>query len=264
MLKGRSKSRDRVSAIAADDGSASDVAICIFGDANDAGDISKSWLVDSAASAQMCWMRASFYDYDNTTGGSVTMGDKGSVANAGVWTVILNVIVHVDSRNILLKNVLHTPTMGFKLIWVGMMEERGATVSYKSGKAIINVSGKDVACGTRKSGLYHWDVAHQRHAAAVASLQLWHGRLGHANVAGVKWMMTQNKVGGQKCTAIARKGTCEPCVHGKASMTPMPRPSGVCVTMRLELVHLDLGGAMPEPSRGGALHFGKFEHDFSR
>ena len=56
-------------------------------------DISKSWLVDSAASAHMCWMRGCFDDYHTTTGRSVTMGDKESVATAGVGTVVLNVIV---------------------------------------------------------------------------------------------------------------------------------------------------------------------------
>jgi len=46
--------RVRVAAISADDGSDSEDVICLVGDANDDGDIAKSWPVDSAASAHMC------------------------------------------------------------------------------------------------------------------------------------------------------------------------------------------------------------------
>jgi len=84
VLKARNKSKDKVAAIAADDGSDSDDAICLVGNAADSDDISKSWLVDSTASAHMCWTRACFDDYQMITKRSITMGDKGSVAMAGV------------------------------------------------------------------------------------------------------------------------------------------------------------------------------------
>jgi len=177
-----------VAAIAADDGSDSDDAICLVGNADDNDGISKSWLVDSAASAHMCWMHACFDDCKTTTGRSVTMGDKGSVATAGVGTVVLKVIVQGKTRKIKLEKVLHVPTMGFNLMSVGMMDERGAEVSFKRGTSIIKMNEKIGACGTRKNGLYHLDMAPMSEVAAVASLQLWHERLGHVNVAGVKRM----------------------------------------------------------------------------
>ena len=163
-----------MAAIAADDGSDSDDAICLVGNAADSDDISKSWLLDSAASAHMFWMRVCFDDYETTTGRSVTMGGKGSVATAGVGTVVLNVIVHGKTRKIKLEKVLHVPTMGFILMSVGMMEERGAEVSFRGGKTIIKNSDKVAACGTRKSVLYHLDMAPLSEIAAAASLQLWH------------------------------------------------------------------------------------------
>jgi len=45
-------------------------------------------------------MRGCFDDYHTTTGRSVIMRDKGSVATAGVGTVVLNVIVHGKTRKI--------------------------------------------------------------------------------------------------------------------------------------------------------------------
>jgi len=78
-------------------------------------------------------MRACFDDYKTTTGRSVPMGDKGSVATAGVGTVVLNVIVQGKTRKINLEKVVHVPTMGFNLMSVGMMEERGAERTFKGG-----------------------------------------------------------------------------------------------------------------------------------
>jgi len=263
-LKAKKQRQDKVAAIAADDGCDSDDAICLVGNAAYTDDISKSWLVDFAASAHMCWMRACFDDYQTTTGRSVTMGDKGSGATAGVGTVVLNVIVHGKTRMIKLEKVLHVPTMGFNFMSVGMMEERGEDVSFKGGKTIIKISYKVAACGTWKSGLFHLDMAPLSDIAAVASLQLWHERLGHVNVAGVKRMIKNKDIDGLKCSSMAVKDVCEPCVYGKAAMTPMPSAGGGRVTKRLQLVHLDLGGPMAEPSRGGALYFGTYTDEFSR
>jgi len=101
-------------------------------------------------------------------------------------------------------------------------------------------------------------------AAAVASLLLWHERLGHVNVAGVKRVIKNKDIDGLKCSSMVVKDVCEPCVYGKVAMTPMPNAGGGRVTKRLQLVHSDLGGPMSEPSRGGALYFGTFTDDFSR
>lgn len=83
VLKGRTQSRVRVATISDDDRSDSDDVLCLVGDANDEGDIAHSWPVDSEASAHMCWIRFNFEDSQNTTGLSVTMGDKGSAASDG-------------------------------------------------------------------------------------------------------------------------------------------------------------------------------------
>jgi len=158
-LKAKKQRQDKVAAIAADDGSDSDDAICLVCNADDNDDISKSWFVDSAASAHMCWMRACFDDNKTTAKRSITMSDKGSVATAGVGTVVVNVIVHGKTRKIKLEKVLHVPTMGFNLMSVGMLAERGAEMSFKRGMSIIKMNEKIAACGTRKNGPYHLDMA---------------------------------------------------------------------------------------------------------
>jgi len=138
------------------------------------------------------------------------MGEKGSVATAGVGSVVLNVIVHGKTRKINLEKVLHVPTMGFNLTSVGMMEERGAEVFFKGGTTIIKMNQKTAACGTRKNGLYSLDIAPLSDIAAVASLQLWNERLGHVNVPGVKQMIKNKDIDGLKCSSMADKDVFEP------------------------------------------------------
>jgi len=215
VLNARNKSKEKVAAIAADDGSDSDDAICLVGNADDNDDISKSWLVDSAASAHICWMRGCFDDYQTTTGQIVTMCEKWSVVTAGVGTVVLSVIGQGKTREIKLKKVHYVPSMGFNLMSVVMMDERGAEVSFKRGTPIIKMKEKVAACGTRKNGLYHLDMAPMSDIAAMPSMQLWHERLGHVNVAGVKRMFQNKDVDGLTCTSMVLKDICEPCVDGK-------------------------------------------------
>jgi len=112
--------------------------------------------------------------------------------------------------------------MGFNLMSVVMTEDRGAEVSFEGGMEIIKISYEVAACGMRKSGLYSLDMALPSDVAAVASLQLWHERLGHVYVAGVKWRIKKLDSDGLKCSSMAVEDVCETFVYGKAAMTPMP------------------------------------------
>jgi len=211
-----------VAAIEADDGCDSEDAICLVGNAADTDDISKSWLVDSVASAHMCWMRGCFDEYHTTTGRSVTVGEKRSVATAGVGTVVLTFIVQEKMLKIKSEKVLHVSSMGFKNMSVGTLEERGADVSFKKDKTIIKMSEKSSACGTRESELRHLDMAPLSDDGAVSSIQLWHERRGPVNVAAATRMIKNTGIDGLKRSFMAVKDVCEPCVYRMAAMTPMP------------------------------------------
>jgi len=186
------------------------------------------------------------------------------VATAGIGTVVLKVSVQGKTRKLKLEKVRRIPNTGFNLMSVGMIEESGAKVPLKGGKAIIKMRDKVAASGTRKSGLYLPEMASLSDVAAVASLQLWHERLGHVNKAGIKRMNKNKDIDGLMCYSMKVKVVCELCVCGTVDMTVVPSAGGGRVTKRLQLVHSDLGGPMSEPSRGGALYFCTFTNDFSR
>jgi len=83
--------------------------------------------------------------------------------------------------------------------------------------------------------LYYLDMVPLSDIAAVASLQVWHERLGHVNVACVMRMIKNKDFDALKCSSMAVKDVCEPCVSGKAAMTPMPSAGGLRVSKRLQL-----------------------------
>ena len=100
-------------------------------------------------------------------------------------------------------------------------------MSFKGGKTIIKISDKVTACGTRKNGLYHLDMAPLSDIAAVASLQLWHERLGHVKVAGVKRMIKNKDINGLKCSSMAvGGGGCQIVENrvGRCRYLPSHRP----------------------------------------
>jgi len=50
-------------------------------------------------------------------------------------------------------------------------------------------------------------------------------------------MIKNKSIDGLKRSSKAVKDVCEPCVYGKAAMTPIPSAAGGHVTKRLQLVH---------------------------
>jgi len=120
------------------------------------------------------------------------MGDKGSVATAGPGTVVLNVTVKETTRKIRSKNVLCAPSMRFNVSSDGITEKRGAKLSFRSRQAIIRTGDEGAACSKEYSELFHPDMTGISHVSAVAALPLWHERLEHVEVAGVK-QMTKHK-----------------------------------------------------------------------
>ncbi|KIN92923.1 hypothetical protein M404DRAFT_172306, partial [Pisolithus tinctorius Marx 270] len=94
-------------------------------------------------------------------------------------------------------------------------------------------------------------------------LDLWHRRLAHHHLAGVKSLLQRNLVTGM---AIDSKSTpdpvCEPCLAGKMHANPFPTSSWRA-SHPLELVHSDVHH-VGHPSFSGYKYWVTFIDDFSR
>ncbi|XP_031377996.1 uncharacterized protein LOC116193313 [Punica granatum] len=92
--------------------------------------------------------------------------------------------------------------------------------------------------------------------------ELWHRRLGHFHSKGVNFLQKNDMVDG--LPAIQKEVTeCKTCLLGKQVRLPFKRSSWRAVS-KLQLVHTDVCGPMPEESLSGSKYFVIFIDDFSR
>ena len=90
---------------------------------------------------------------------------------------------------------------------------------------------------------------------------LWHNRLGHMSAKGMKMLVPKGALEGRKSVDM---GLYESYVMGKqkrVSFTKIPR---VPKKVKLEMVHIDVGGPSPVSSLGGSIFYVTFIDDFSR
>ena len=159
-----------------------------------------SWIIDSGASAHMTYRRALFTKYTTIQSFDVELGDKHKALAVGKGTVALDLLVKGRAVKCILADVLHVPELGYNLISVSAMDEKGTTTSFNNGQCRITKNGRLLAQGFRNKGLYLLSLAQTDRTIATAatanaaSLQLWHARLGHVNAEGIKRISTMGIV----------------------------------------------------------------------
>ena len=232
-----------------------------------------TWYIDSAATSHMTFDRSMFVSYKEITPFSVTLGDKSTSMAVGRGDVRLMISLYGEIKQCILRDVLHVPSFVFSLISVSTLTTRGISVQFNNNTVILTQNNKPIATGRRSKGLYAIDLFsskapkdHVQQTACVASLQLWHERLGHVNKSGISRMEQLSAVKGlriksQKSDAGA---PCEGCITGKMPRAAIPKLSETRASELLQLVHTDLAGPMEVLSKGGARYFVTFIDDKSR
>ena len=150
----------------------------------------------------------------------------------------------------------------FSVRKVAMM---GGEVRFKGNNAYVIMNGDTIAIGHRVGYLYYLEFKRVEIVANVAdgsAGELWHRRLGHLHISGVKKLINDKLAVGVKESVTADTLVCEPCVMGKATRKPFngSRPP---TTRALERVHSDVAGPMDVPSFDGHQYYVTFIDDFT-
>lgn len=97
-------------------------------------------------------------------------------------------------------------------------------------------------------------------SSSVDKIRLWHLRLGHISLKGLKELSKQGLLGGDKIEDLV---FCEDCVLGKSTRTSF---KSLVHTSKgtLDYIHSDLWGPTHEISPGGARYLVSFIDDYSR
>ena len=232
------------------------------------------WLVDSGASSHMTRERILLTDYkefDVPRKGS--LGDGRIVDVVGVGNVCLMMSFKVSqSKSNIMYGVLYVPKLTCNLFSVRAATAKGNTVNFGSGKCWIrDGQGSLWGMGQLRDKVYELECEcvvpkHERVCVASEgdrSMDLWHQRLGHVGEQSLRDMVSREMVGGVKLAKITQLHFCEGCVEGKMKRKPFHPVGEIRSTRRLELVHSDVCGPLPE-SIGRSKYFVTFIDDYSR
>lgn len=232
------------------------------------------WIADSGASYHMTAHKEWFVTLKPLEEGKITIrfGNGDLVSAKGIGRINAKSVVNGQSEKHTLNDVLFVPEITRNLFSIGAATGRGVKAEFTKDELFLKIKGKTKATGKRiTDSIYRMDIEVVINTIEVniatneeKSLDLWHARLGHANIRIVNEMAKNNNVIGMQCNKshVPAKVRCEACILGKqcrktfpTSITRAEKPG--------ELIHIDICGPMSTPSIGGSNVMAVFVDDYS-
>lgn len=166
------------------------------------------------------------------------MGNYAIVGVHGKGKILLKL---TSGKTLALNNVLYVPEMRRNLVSGALLNKAGLKIVLEYDKVVITRNGEFVGKGYLSGGLFVLNIVEMNDNASssayiIESLDLWHGRLGHVNIASIKRLRNMNLLPPVKEDLISK---CLVCVEAKHTKPPF-KPIIVRETKLLELVHFDL------------------------
>ena len=142
----------------------------------------------------------------------------------------------------------------------------GCSIKLESGELKILDGSTLVMKGTRKNEVYILDmesvtrVSNAIETTDIDKTTLWHLRLGHLSIKGLKELNKQGVLGNVK---IGELVFCEECILGKSTRNNFKK--SIYKTSEILLyIHSDMWGPSQVPSLGGNRYFMTMIDDYSR
>ena len=188
--------------------------------------------------------------------------NKQNMTAVGMGKMTINVPDGADVSQLKLTEVLYSLEVGYTLVSVGWLDEKGFEIIFSGGKCTIKgPNGEHVGAVPKTKGLYH--VAHDEHKMAHAvgeelTLDQFHHDMRHIS-AGVAHRLVNN--GFVTGVHLEPKSSGEPffcksCVYVKATRKPVPKAhKGKHATKFGNEVYSDLWGPAPVKMKGGVTIF---------
>ncbi|KAF6528079.1 hypothetical protein HZS61_008381 [Fusarium oxysporum f. sp. conglutinans] len=143
-------------------------------------------VLDSGASSHTFCHRRNFTSLEKFTGSAINGIAGSAIMPEGQGTYTLKTIWNNIKGRTAFHKALYVPGAHCNLISVSVLEEDGATILFRKGRAVVTNHGKVILSATRKFGLYVIDEDDEQLHTAMAAysvsdpkLQIWHDRLGH-------------------------------------------------------------------------------------
>jgi hypothetical protein len=238
-------------------------------------DADADWNADTGATSHMTPHRHWLRNYAPRHV-PIKLADNNIVYSAGVGAVVFNPVINGPGKSVRaveFTRVLHVPDLRNNLLSVLYLTRNiGFTVHINSSHMsferptgtplfVATISGSNAAF------LDGSTVPLAEYASAATTvpldMNLWHRRLAHHHLTGVRTLLDKGLVTGMKLDLNAAPDPiCEPCFTGKMHSNPFP--SSLWHASRpLEIVHTDVH-QVPYPSFSGFCYWVSFIDDYSR
>ena len=237
------------------------------------------WVLDSGASRHMTPHRDILVNERPLTEDiTVTFGNGGQSKPASVGDVMLKTGTYI----LVLTDVLYVPGASENLLSVRRATKTGgASFTFSDACCMLELGGQVLAVAPCQSdGIYYLRAECVRDDSDIGQAyalfsgttketpELWHRRyahLGYDNLAKLqhKQMVTGITIPADAFKTAGQDARCGPCMLGKQHRLPFPT-SETASTKPLELVHTDLCGPLPVPSKGGNKYFVTLLDDYTK
>ncbi|MCO5571354.1 hypothetical protein L7F22_025092 [Adiantum nelumboides] len=171
-----------------------------------------------------------------------------------------------------LADVLYVPNITKNLVFVGQMVEQGVRVRSNGDGLYVEEykkNGKLVAKGKKVERMFTLNVNMPKMNASmfaqgtsvVEDVEIWHKRIGHANVQRLKLMQSKELVIGlPQFRVFEMQQVCAACQLGKQAKGTLPQERHVSKNL-LKVIHSDVWGPTKNTSMGGCRFYVTFIDD---
>ena len=199
-------------------------------------------------------------------GSTVTFGDRSKSKVTGLGKVVV-------AKDVTLVNVMLVENLGYNLLSVHALNKMGFAVFIDVDVVVILWSKtlKVAFVGYVEDDLFVVDFSGKTTTNSMCLFGkadkgwLWHRRLAHVNMRTLQSLHKGGHILGLKeDVSFAKDRVCRACVEGKMHDSPHPSKTIISSKRILELLHVDLFGAVPEASLGGKKYCLVIVDDYSR
>jgi transposase InsO family protein len=201
--------------------------------------------------------------------GAVTLADGKTLQVQGRGTIE----VPIQGKDTQITGVIHVPKIGFNLLSISQLAERGMTCDFTADTATLSRGGAVVAIAARKGRAYALAgaaesatyAAHAAHADCVAQsitqAEVWHQRLGHLGEQKTRLIEKAAYEGAPK--ALEHVADCETCYSTKSTQATSKVPASKAKEP-LGRVHIDFWGPYHEATIAGRRYMLTITDDHTR
>jgi hypothetical protein len=194
----------------------------------------------------------------------VTFGDGAKGEIIGIGNLINNELPNLE-------NVLLVKGLTANLISINQLCDQGLKVNFTETEClVVDDGGKVLMKGARsKDNCYLWIPQDNVSPSTCLSsreeeAKLWHQKLGHLNLRGMKEAISAEAIKGLPKLKIDVDNICGECQIGKQTRMSHPKLQHQVTSRALELLHMDLMGPMQVESLGGKRYAYVVVDDFTR